>query len=81
MLDRTAGPPRKPVFAATNSNPASNTSTSSSAAWLTPGDRPRLPMMLPNTTAFSVWPSTGAARHSRYSRMMPPAVNASEVAM
>ena len=37
--------------------------------------------MLPNTTAFSVLPSTGSTCHNRYSRMMPPAVNARLVAM
>jgi hypothetical protein len=82
MLESTAGPPRKPVFEATNSSPASKASTSHSAAPdMKPSLQPKLWMIEPNTTAFSVCPSTGFACHSRYSKMMPPAVKASDSAM
>jgi hypothetical protein len=40
-----------------------------------------LAMMLRKVVAFRVSPATGRASHSRYSRMMPPAVKASDSAM
>ena len=82
MFDSTDGPPRKPVLAATNSSPASNASTTASSTWFSTAlPKPMLAMMRWNAVALSVSPSTGCASHSRYSRMMPPAVIASDSAM
>ncbi len=82
MLDNTAGPPRKPVLAATNNKPASNASTTASrrslSHWL---PMPMLSMIRRNVVALRVSPSTWRASHNRYSRKMPPAVNASDRAM
>jgi hypothetical protein len=38
-------------------------------------------MMMRKVVALRVSPATGRASHSRYSRMMPPAVKASDSAM
>src|SRR4051794_12605015 len=72
MLARTAGPPRKPVLAATSSNPPSSASTAHSRPSCTIGlSQPVLARMARKVTAFSVWPSTGATCHKRYRRIMP----------
>ena len=81
MLAITAGPPRKPVFAATKSNPASKASTSASVPSLIHAGIPRVPIIDWKVTAFRVCPSTCLVPHNRYSRMMPPAVKARDSAM
>ena len=66
MFASTAGPPRKPVFAATSSNPASNPRTAMSVAALSAGDcQPKLAMIASKVTALSVRPSTCWASHSK----------------
>ncbi len=81
MLASTAGPPMNPVLAATSSRPASSASTAARTLSDSDGVQCRLSRMDLNTTAFRVCPSTGCADHSRYSRMMPLAVKASDAAM
>ena len=82
MFASTAGPPRKPVLAATNNNPAVNT--------MATGNMKVVHAMPPivqvssiewNTTAFKVSPSTGFTSHNMYSIKIPPAVKASDVAI
>ena len=65
MFDSTAGPSRKPVCAPTSSSPASNASTAPSSSCRANAEpSPSWSITLPNTTALSVLPSTGAACHS-----------------
>ena len=82
MLARIRGPSRKPVCAATKRrHPADTrvTTTSTDPAWKPPMDH------APNTrsarTAFMTLVGCGREPVSRYARMMPLAVKASETAM
>jgi len=67
MLASTAGPPRKPVLAATSSNPPSSGGARPTAGRLVRSGSASLcsPEWPRKVTAFSVWPSTGATCHKR----------------
>ena len=82
MFASTAGPPRKPVFAATNNRPAvKNMAMGSMKVVQEMPPRFQLSKIERNTTAFSVSPSTGFASHSKYSNKIPVAVKASDDAI
>ena len=77
MLERTCGPPRKPVWAATNRSTASvkRTNAAKSSALL---PCHRLFTRSPKRTALSVFPWTGVTPFRTYPRMIPPAMKARE---
>ncbi len=80
MLARTCGPPRNPVWAATNRRVASVSSTNATIAlFVRPSQRvPTTPSI---SEALSVFPATCCTPLSMYPRMIPPATNESERAM
>ena len=65
MLASTAGPPRKPVLAATNSSPPSSAKITQSVGFSRAGLWMASAMMARNVTALSVSPSAGRTSHRR----------------
>ena len=82
MFARIRGPSRKPVCAATKRRQPAETSvttTRTCPAWRPP--MVHAPKTRSASTAFMTFVGCGREPVSRYARMMPPAVKASETAM